>query len=160
MAVQDIPEEEQKEAEDYVLKRELNRPKVGVFTVLKNYFIFSTSTLGVSVLFYFFLKFIFPGLAQEIERLIIERPFFSLFIVWAVFHIIGIFVILRQIIIGFIRLYQRYSPEEIRRSCLFKPTCSEYTILAIEKYGVLKGVFRSFNRFKRCNGETYSIDYP
>jgi len=155
-----VSEEEQKEVEKYVLEKDLNRPKTNILTVIKSYFIFSTSTLGVTVLVYFFLRFCFPDIAREIERSVIERPFLTLIIVWAAFHIIGFLVVLKQIVIGFVHLYQHYSPEDVRRSCLFKPTCSEYMLLAIEKYGLLKGVFKSFGRFKRCHGDIYSIDYP
>lgn len=160
MTDRQIPEDEQKEAEKYVLEKELNRPKTNILTVLKSYFIFSTSTLGLTVLVYFFLRFCFPDIAQKIEQIVLERPFLTLIIVWAIFHVIGFMVVLKQIVIGFVHLYQHYSPEEIRRNCLFKPTCSEYMLLAIEKYGLLKGVFKSFGRFRRCNGNTYSIDYP
>jgi len=35
--------------------------------------------------------------------------------------------------------------------CKFRPTCSEYTYQAIEKYGILKGSFLGFKRILRCN---------
>ncbi|NCD00648.1 membrane protein insertion efficiency factor YidD [bacterium] len=35
--------------------------------------------------------------------------------------------------------------------CRFKPTCSEYTIQAIEKYGIIKGGFKGIKRIIRCN---------
>ena len=35
--------------------------------------------------------------------------------------------------------------------CKYYPTCSEYSIQAIEKYGALKGVFLSIKRILRCN---------
>lgn len=46
--------------------------------------------------------------------------------------------------------------------CRFHPSCSEYSILAFERYGVLKGVQLSINRIKRCNpNNTEScIDFP
>ena len=153
-------EDEAAEAEKYVLEKELIRPPTSILTVFKYYFIFSTSTLGVTALVYFFLRFSFPGIAREIQRVVEERPFITLIIVWAIFHVIGFIVVLKQMVIGFVHLYQHYSPEELRRNCLFKPTCSEYMLLAIEKYGLIKGVLKSFGRFKRCNGDTYSIDYP
>jgi putative component of membrane protein insertase Oxa1/YidC/SpoIIIJ protein YidD len=153
-------EEEQKEAEKYVLEKELVRPKTSILTVLKYYFIFCTSTLGITVLVYFFLRFCFPDIALNIQRAIEEKPFVVLIVVWAICQGIGFIVVLKQMVIGFVHLYQHYSPEEVRRNCLFKPTCSEYMLLAIEKYGLLKGVLKSFGRFKRCNGDTYRIDYP
>ena len=36
-------------------------------------------------------------------------------------------------------------------SCVFYPTCSEYTKEAIKKYGILKGFFLGFLRIIRCH---------
>ena len=36
-------------------------------------------------------------------------------------------------------------------NCKFYPSCSEYTKQAIEKYGVVKGIFLGFFRVIRCN---------
>ena len=36
-------------------------------------------------------------------------------------------------------------------NCKFYPTCSEYTKQAIEKYGVIKGIFLGLFRILRCN---------
>jgi len=35
--------------------------------------------------------------------------------------------------------------------CRFTPTCSEYTYQAVEKYGVLKGLFLGLKRIIRCH---------
>lgn len=35
--------------------------------------------------------------------------------------------------------------------CRFRPTCSEYAIQAVEKYGFLKGGAKAFWRVLRCN---------
>ena len=39
----------------------------------------------------------------------------------------------------------------IKPSCRFLPTCSEYSIQAIKKYGTIKGVKMSISRILRCN---------
>jgi hypothetical protein len=36
-------------------------------------------------------------------------------------------------------------------ACRFRPTCSEYAATAIEKYGVLKGIWLAFRRVLKCN---------
>jgi uncharacterized protein len=36
-------------------------------------------------------------------------------------------------------------------SCRFSPTCSEYSLEAIEKYGALKGFWLTIKRVIRCN---------
>lgn len=35
--------------------------------------------------------------------------------------------------------------------CRFKPTCSEYTYQAVEKYGIIKGGIKAIWRVLRCN---------
>lgn len=47
--------------------------------------------------------------------------------------------------------------------CSFHPTCSEYGILALRKYGFFIGWIKTINRITRCN--TYQhigscVDYP
>lgn len=67
----------------------------------------------------------------------------------------------RRILIEVIKLYQRYADEEIRRRCLFKPTCSEYTIMSLNKYGLIIGLYLGYMRvFRKCKGNIYRIDYP
>lgn len=36
-------------------------------------------------------------------------------------------------------------------SCRYTPTCSEYAMIAIRKYGVLKGGWLAFKRIMRCH---------
>ncbi|WP_409969079.1 membrane protein insertion efficiency factor YidD [Bengtsoniella intestinalis] len=68
-------------------------------------------------------------------------------------------VTLRYTLMWFIRLYQRYAKSETRLRCHMTPSCSEYSILALKKYGVLRGVPKMIGRFKRCSYPG-SIDYP
>ncbi len=59
-----------------------------------------------------------------------------------------------------IRLYQRYAPENVRGRCAMTPTCSEYAVLAIRRYGILRGSLMTYRRLRyRCDG-TPTIDYP
>ena len=51
-----------------------------------------------------------------------------------------------------IRFYQVcLSPLKGGPSCRFTPTCSQYAIEAIEKYGAFKGGWLAFKRILRCN---------
>jgi len=36
-------------------------------------------------------------------------------------------------------------------SCRFYPTCSEYAVQAVEKYGVLKGLYMGIKRVLKCH---------
>ncbi|MCR5617824.1 MAG: membrane protein insertion efficiency factor YidD [Clostridiales bacterium] len=53
--------------------------------------------------------------------------------------------------IKMIRWYQKYISPNRMPCCRFTPTCSQYTIEAIEKYGPLKGGLMGAWRILRCN---------
>ena len=67
---------------------------------------------------------------------------------------------LKKIMICCIKIYQRYAPAHIRNKCRFEPSCSQYMILAIEKYGLVKGLIKGINRLKRCNINNGGYDFP
>lgn len=60
---------------------------------------------------------------------------------------------MKNLLIKIIKFYQReISPcKDTKPWCRFVPSCSEYAIEAIEKFGVFKGVALSLFRFSRCN---------
>ena len=57
---------------------------------------------------------------------------------------------MKKIFIFFIRLYQKI-PGNWHRTCRFNPTCSNYAIEALEKYGTIIGIYLSIKRILRCN---------
>jgi putative membrane protein insertion efficiency factor len=57
----------------------------------------------------------------------------------------------RRIIIFFIRIYKRLISPILPNSCRFYPTCSQYAIDAVEKYGAAKGTIKAAYRILRCN---------
>ncbi|HIC87583.1 MAG TPA: membrane protein insertion efficiency factor YidD [Aquificae bacterium] len=66
-----------------------------------------------------------------------------------------------RILISLIKLYQKYISPLKGRSCRFYPTCSEYAILALKKYGIFKGCLKIIWRLIRCNPFSKGgIDYP
>lgn len=61
---------------------------------------------------------------------------------------------MKQVLINLINFYQRHISlwlDSKNIKCKFYPTCSDYTKQAIEKYGVIKGVFLGIKRILRCN---------
>ncbi|RKQ83907.1 membrane protein insertion efficiency factor YidD [Brockia lithotrophica] len=58
---------------------------------------------------------------------------------------------MRRIVLGTLRAYQRYVSPLKPSSCRFYPTCSEYTVQAVEKYGVVKGLVLGAKRVARCH---------
>lgn len=57
----------------------------------------------------------------------------------------------KQIIIGFIRAYQLMLSPYLPRSCRYDPTCSRYAIIAVNKYGTIKGLYLALRRILRCH---------
>ncbi|CEK12937.1 putative membrane protein insertion efficiency factor [Chthonomonas calidirosea] len=58
--------------------------------------------------------------------------------------------LIRKGLIGLVRMYQATRPYR-PRVCRYYPSCSEYMIQAIEKYGVYTGVALGLRRIVRCN---------
>lgn len=59
--------------------------------------------------------------------------------------------LLDRLMIGAIRFYQLAISPALPPSCRFYPTCSEYTLQAIAKYGALKGLWLGVKRIARCH---------
>ncbi|MCD2346888.1 membrane protein insertion efficiency factor YidD [Clostridium guangxiense] len=70
---------------------------------------------------------------------------------------------MKKIIIKFIEFYRKCSSSPMFRGlssaffirgqhvCKYSPTCSEYAIEAVEKYGALKGSLMAIKRILKCN---------
>ena len=59
---------------------------------------------------------------------------------------------MKTILIKIIQFYQKYlSPLKGRATCIYTPTCSQYDIEALEKYGLIKGGLLAAWRILRCN---------
>jgi putative membrane protein insertion efficiency factor len=57
----------------------------------------------------------------------------------------------RSVSIGLIQLYRKYLSPMLPPSCRYTPSCSLYTLQAIEKYGAVKGLFMGMLRLLRCH---------
>lgn len=58
---------------------------------------------------------------------------------------------MKSILIFVINIYRRFVSPLKPPSCRFYPTCSQYAIHAIEKYGAFKGTFLSIKRVLKCH---------
>ncbi|MGD9786516.1 MAG: membrane protein insertion efficiency factor YidD [Sulfuricellaceae bacterium] len=56
-----------------------------------------------------------------------------------------------RLLITLIKAYQYIISPIIGPSCRFTPTCSQYTVEAIQKYGVFKGFWMGAKRISRCH---------
>ncbi|WP_163337090.1 membrane protein insertion efficiency factor YidD [Desulfopila sp. IMCC35008] len=57
----------------------------------------------------------------------------------------------KTVLIGLVRGYKYFLSPLFPPSCRFIPTCSTYTIQAIEKYGALRGCYLGLRRILRCH---------
>ncbi len=58
---------------------------------------------------------------------------------------------MKTLLLRLIRFYQRHISPARPPCCRYIPTCSEYALQAIEKYGVLRGGWLAVRRILRCN---------
>ena len=58
---------------------------------------------------------------------------------------------MKGLAVRLIKLYQNTWSRWAPPSCRFTPTCSAYTIEAIEKHGIFKGIYLGARRIARCH---------
>ena len=58
---------------------------------------------------------------------------------------------MKRILIAMIRFYRTHLSGLKKPCCRFIPTCSQYAIEALEKYGALKGSYLAVRRILRCH---------
>ena len=58
---------------------------------------------------------------------------------------------MKHVLIWLIKFYRKAISPYTPRCCNDIPTCSQYALEAIEKYGALKGGWLAFKRILRCN---------
>jgi putative membrane protein insertion efficiency factor len=62
---------------------------------------------------------------------------------------------MRDVLIFFLKIYRKFispfSERLLGRACRFTPTCSEYTIEALEKFGTVKGSWLGLKRVTGCH---------
>jgi len=58
---------------------------------------------------------------------------------------------MKHIFIFIVRIYQKILSPFLPNSCRFEPTCSHYSVEALQKYGAVKGGWMSIKRISRCH---------
>lgn len=131
---------------DYCINRKLIRPKTNFITAIKFLVVFEIATL--LIVFCASKLLVFVGFNYDLSLL-------HLFV-----SIMLLIVVFKRFSILLIELYQHYASDKQRRKCKLKPSCSEYAIIVLNKYCLLKALNKIYIRlFVTCNG-TYGIDNP
>ena len=142
-----ITSEESELVFNYVRKRTLTRPSITYKKAIQITLVFFCITIICSITIYFLLF----SLGLNIPIL--------LFLL--IFYLVVFLFVAKKMSIGIIQLYQHYAPDSIRRKCMLMPTCSEYGIIVLNKYGFFIGWFKIFRRlFFTCKSSVYFIDAP
>jgi putative membrane protein insertion efficiency factor len=58
---------------------------------------------------------------------------------------------MRRLAIFLLRFYKRFLSPLLPPMCRFEPTCSVYTMQAVDKYGALRGIWLGLRRLGRCH---------
>ena len=58
---------------------------------------------------------------------------------------------MQSVLIATLRVYKRFISPLLPSACRFYPTCSEYTMQAIEKYGPWRGIWLGTKRIAKCH---------
>jgi len=59
--------------------------------------------------------------------------------------------ILKYLVIGPVRLYQKVLSPLLGPSCRYEPTCSHYMIEAVTEWGIFRGTWLGVKRIFRCH---------
>ena len=65
---------------------------------------------------------------------------------------------MKAILMAAVRFYRKFISPLKKSCCRFYPTCSQYALEALEKYGALKGSWLAIRRILRCH-PFYKGDY-
>ncbi len=58
---------------------------------------------------------------------------------------------MKYLLLRLVRFYQKHISPKFPPCCRFRPTCSQYALEAIGKYGPWKGGWMAFRRIMRCH---------
>jgi len=56
-----------------------------------------------------------------------------------------------KLFIGLIKGYQKFVSPMMAPHCRFTPTCSQYALEAVQRFGVIKGLFMASKRILKCH---------
>ena len=57
---------------------------------------------------------------------------------------------MKHLVLDILKLYRAFISPFLPPACRFEPTCSVYTMQAVEKYGAIRGTWLGAKRILRC----------
>ncbi|MBA2735488.1 MAG: membrane protein insertion efficiency factor YidD [Pyrinomonadaceae bacterium] len=57
---------------------------------------------------------------------------------------------MKYLVLDFLKLYKTFLSPFLPPACRFTPTCSEYAMESVEKYGAIRGTWLAAKRILRC----------
>ncbi len=146
---------EQKEPEIYpITGQPVRRPRVSIPLAVIHLLLAIGGSIGAAFGIIFGLSYI-PGYDSFGMSAAWQHVLLSLFIM-----LVYALIMRKRMLIFFIRIYQHYAPFSIRCTCTYVPNCSEYMVLSIKKYGIIRGAKRGIKRLLRCQDPYHGFDYP
>jgi putative membrane protein insertion efficiency factor len=58
---------------------------------------------------------------------------------------------MKRLLISVVRFYQKAISPHLPTSCRYHPTCSQYALTALTRFGALRGSWMAIKRILRCN---------
>jgi len=58
---------------------------------------------------------------------------------------------MKSVLLWLLRNYKRYVSHWLPPSCRFEPTCSVYMVQAVEKKGIVRGLYLGLRRLLKCH---------
>ena len=84
---------------------------------------------------------------------------YKAYVAWGFTLVYGL-IIGKRAVIWLVHFYQSKASDDTRLRCRFEPSCSEYMIKSVNKYGFIKGTTKGICRVLRCRAPNGGIDYP
>ena len=58
---------------------------------------------------------------------------------------------MRGLTVAVLRVYKRFISPMLPSACRFHPTCSEYMMEAVQRYGTARGILIGLRRLSKCH---------
>jgi len=124
-------------------KRILIRPSLHPRRVILSVSVTLSVALAAALLFYLALG----GIGRSV-------------IIFASIPILAMIIFARRVTIWLIMAYQRFAPARVRERCRYEPSCSQYAIAVLKKFGYFKGMYKAIKRLISCRPPNGGIDFP